>query len=365
MTARIINGTAIARSIQDEVRAEVARIKTEAGKVPGLAVVLAGNDPASEVYVRAKEKACAEAGIASFARRLPAAVSEKEVLSLIAELNADRSVHGILIQIPLPRAIDEGKVMEAVDPDKDVDGFHPRNLGRLLLGRETFLPCTPAGIREMLIRERIETAGRHVVIVGRSNIVGKPLMAILIQKAAGDALKSARQPKPSSSPSVPAPASLSSPQVVLETTQGEIVITLFPAQAPKTVENFLGLVNKGYYNGTVFHRVIRNFMIQGGDPTATGRGGESIWSQPFEDEFSPSLAFDRVGLLAMANAGPNSNGSQFFITVGKTPWLNQRHTIFGEVVTGFSAVEAISRVAVGPADRPLEEQKIIKAYEKK
>jgi len=185
MTARIINGTAIARSIQDEVRAEVARIKTEAGKVPGLAVVLAGNDPASEVYVRAKEKACAEAGIASFARRLPAAVSEKEVLSLIAELNADRSVHGILIQIPLPRAIDEGKVMEAVDPDKDVDGFHPRNLGRLLLGRETFLPCTPAGIREMLIRERIETAGRHVVIVGRSNIVGKPLMAILIQKAAG------------------------------------------------------------------------------------------------------------------------------------------------------------------------------------
>jgi len=217
--------------------------------------------------------------------------------------------------------------------------------------------------------DEVRTKRRGRIIDKQSEEVdgvsGATISSELIQKAAGDALKSARQPKPSSSPSVPAPASLSSPQVVLETTQGEIVITLFPAQAPKTVENFLGLVNKGYYNGTVFHRVIRNFMIQGGDPTATGRGGESIWSQPFEDEFSPSLAFDRVGLLAMANAGPNSNGSQFFITVGKTPWLNQRHTIFGEVVTGFSAVEAISRVAVGPADRPLEEQKIIKAYEKK
>jgi methylenetetrahydrofolate dehydrogenase (NADP+)/methenyltetrahydrofolate cyclohydrolase len=185
MSARIINGNAIARSIREEVRLEVARLRTETGKVPGLAVVLAGDDPASEVYVRAKEKACAEAGIASVARRLPASVSESEVLSVVAELNADPSVHGILIQIPLPRSIDEGKVMESVDPDKDVDGFHPRNLGRLLLGEETFLPCTPAGIREMLVREKIPVAGSHVVIVGRSNIVGKPLAAILLQKAAG------------------------------------------------------------------------------------------------------------------------------------------------------------------------------------
>ncbi len=185
MSARIINGTAIARAIREEVRLEIARLLAETGKVPGLAVVLAGNDPASEVYVRAKEKACAEAGVASFSRRLPASVSEAEVLSLVAELNADRRVHGILIQVPLPRTVGEIRVMEAVDPDKDVDGFHPRNLGRLLLGRETFLPCTPAGIREMLLREKIPTAGRNVVIVGRSNIVGKPLAAILMQKANG------------------------------------------------------------------------------------------------------------------------------------------------------------------------------------
>jgi len=185
MTAHIINGTEIARTILKEVREEVARIKLKTGRVPGLAVVLVGDDPASEVYVRAKEKACAEAGIASFPRRLPASVSEKEVLALVAALNADPKVHGILIQIPLPPSIDEGRVTEAVDPDKDVDGFHPRNLGKLLMGEETFVPCTPAGIQELIIREGIEVEGKHVVIVGRSNIVGKPLAAILMQKAAG------------------------------------------------------------------------------------------------------------------------------------------------------------------------------------
>ncbi|MCX6348361.1 MAG: bifunctional methylenetetrahydrofolate dehydrogenase/methenyltetrahydrofolate cyclohydrolase FolD [Candidatus Aureabacteria bacterium] len=185
MSAKIINGTEIARTILKEVREEVARVKRETGKTPGLAVVLVGDDPASEVYVRAKEKACAEAGIASFARRLPASVSEREVLALVAALNTDPKVHGILIQIPLPPSIGEGRVMEAVDPDKDVDGFHPRNLGKLLMGEETFVPCTPAGIQELIIREGIEVEGKHVVIVGRSNIVGKPLAAILMQKAAG------------------------------------------------------------------------------------------------------------------------------------------------------------------------------------
>lgn len=214
-------------------------------------------------------------------------------------------------------------------------------------------------VRIALRRQIIEKQSEEV-----DGVSGATISNNLIKRAASDALKNARTPKPSSRPAVPLPSAASSPQVVLETTQGEIVIALFPALAPKTVENFLGLVNKGYYNGTVFHRVIRNFMIQGGDPSATGRGGESIWGRPFADEFSPSLAFDRVGLLAMANAGPNSNGSQFFITVGKTPWLNNHHTIFGEVLSGFSAVEAISRVATGPADRPLEEQKIIKAYQK-
>jgi peptidylprolyl isomerase len=217
----------------------------------------------------------------------------------------------------------------------------------------------PDEVRITLRRRILEKQSEEV-----DGVSGATISSDLIKQAAGDALKNARLPRPAASPVVPAEAGATSPQVVLETTQGEIVIALFPAQAPRAVENFLGLVNKGYYNGTVFHRVIRNFMIQGGDPTATGRGGESVWGKPFADEFSPTLAFDRVGLLAMANAGANSNGSQFFITVGKTPWLNNHHTIFGEVVSGFSAVEALSRVATGPADRPLEGQKIIKAYQK-
>ena len=154
----------------------------------------------------------------------------------------------------------------------------------------------------------------------------------------------------------------SSPVVVFETDQGNIEFKLFPKDAPKTVENFLGLVKKGYYNGLIFHRVIKDFMLQGGDPTGTGRGGESLWGGKFEDEFSPNLQFDRKGLLAMANAGPNTNGSQFFITTVPTPWLNNRHTIFGEVVSGYAAVQKIENTPKGPGDRPVEDQKIIKAY---
>ena len=152
--------------------------------------------------------------------------------------------------------------------------------------------------------------------------------------------------------------------VVLETTQGNVEIKLFKDVAPKTVENFVGLVNKGYYNGLIFHRVIKNFMIQGGDPTGTGRGGESLWGKPFEDEVSAGVIFDRKGLLAMANAGPGTNGSQFFITTVPTPWLNMKHTIFGEVVSGYDAVAALEKTNVGPGDRPITEQKIIKAYVK-
>ena len=154
------------------------------------------------------------------------------------------------------------------------------------------------------------------------------------------------------------------PMVVFETTQGKIVFKLFPKQAPKTVENFIGLVNKGYYNGVIFHRIIKDFMIQGGDPTGTGRGGESIWGKSFEDEFSPKLKFDRPGLLAMANSGPNTNGSQFFITTVPTDWLDFHHTIFGEVVEGYENVEKLENVRTGYGDRPVEEQKIIKAYVK-
>ena len=152
--------------------------------------------------------------------------------------------------------------------------------------------------------------------------------------------------------------------VVLETNQGNIEIKLFKDAAPKTVENFVGLVKKGYYDGLIFHRVIKQFMIQGGDPTGTGRGGESIWGRSFEDEVKPDVKFDRPGLLAMANSGPNTNGSQFFITTIPTPWLNMKHTIFGEVVSGYENVTKIENTRVGSGDRPVEEQKIIKAYVK-
>ena len=153
--------------------------------------------------------------------------------------------------------------------------------------------------------------------------------------------------------------------VVLETNQGNIEIKMMAEAAPKTCENFVRLVEKGYYDGIIFHRVIKSFMVQCGDPTGTGRGGESIWGGKFEDEVRADIVFDKPGLLAMANAGPNTNGSQFFITTVKTPWLNMRHTIFGEVVVGYDVVEKIEKTAVGPGDKPVEEQKIIKAYVKK
>ena len=143
---------------------------------------------------------------------------------------------------------------------------------------------------------------------------------------------------------------------VIKTNMGTIEIELFPDKAPKTVENFVGLANKGYYNGVIFHRVIDKFMIQGGDPTGTGRGGESIWGKSFEDEIDPSLKFDEPGILAMANAGPNTNGSQFFITVVPTPWLDGHHTIFGKVIGGMDVVYAISKVPTSkPGDKPLKD----------
>lgn len=148
---------------------------------------------------------------------------------------------------------------------------------------------------------------------------------------------------------------------VLETTRGTIKIKLFPKSAPKTVENFTKLIEKGYYDGIIFHRVIPEFMIQGGDPTGTGRGGESIWGKNFADEFDPALRFDRPGILAMANAGPNTNGSQFFITTAPTPWLQNRHTIFGEVVEGYEFVQAIEQTPSDRQDKPNTPQKIERA----
>jgi len=150
-------------------------------------------------------------------------------------------------------------------------------------------------------------------------------------------------------------------KAALETTQGRIEFKLFPAIAPKACENFVGLIEKGYYDGVVFHRIIPRFMIQGGDPTGSGRGGESIWGKKFADEVTTDVRFDKPGLLAMANAGPGTNGSQFFITTEKTPWLNMKHTIFGEVAAGYDVVEKLEQVPTDGNDRPVEEQKIVKA----
>jgi len=151
---------------------------------------------------------------------------------------------------------------------------------------------------------------------------------------------------------------------VFETTQGNIELELRSDLAPKTVENFVGLIKKGYYNGIIFHRIIKNFMIQGGDPTGTGRGGKSLWGGKFKDEFNPKAQFNRPGVLAMANAGPNTNGSQFFITTVETRWLNGKHTIFGYVKDkqSYAVVKKLENVRVGRGSRPLETQKIIKAY---
>jgi peptidylprolyl isomerase len=157
----------------------------------------------------------------------------------------------------------------------------------------------------------------------------------------------------------------SNPIVIIETNQGSIEVALKPDIAPKAVENFLKLAEQGYYNDVIFHRVIKGFMIQGGDPTGTGRGGKSIWDKSFEDEVVSSVKFDRPGILAMANAGPNTNGSQFFITTAATPWLNMRHTIFGEVVKGYDVVQKIESSKTGPGDRPIEPQKILRISLKK
>lgn len=152
--------------------------------------------------------------------------------------------------------------------------------------------------------------------------------------------------------------------VVLETTQGDVEIELYPEHAPLAVANFVGHIENDYYDGLIFHRVIDGFMIQGGDPLGTGTGGESIWGKPFPDEFSEELRFDEPGLLAMANSGPTTNGSQFFITTGKPNWLNDKHTIFGKVVDGYDKVKKIEKTETGARDKPVEDQKIVKAYVK-
>jgi len=185
MAASLIDGKAIAAQIKAEVMEQAARLKSEKGVVPGLAFILVGDNPASEVYVRSKGKACDEMGFFSVTRRLDATATEQDVLSLIARFNVDPGIHGILVQLPLPSHMSETAVLEAIDYRKDVDGLHPVNAGRLTIGLDCLRPCTPAGVQELLLRSGHDPAGKHVVVVGRSNLVGKPVANILLQKQKG------------------------------------------------------------------------------------------------------------------------------------------------------------------------------------
>lgn len=183
MSARIIDGKGIAQEIRADLTRQVATL-TEQGKQPGLAVILVGDDPASAVYVRQKRRACEEIGINSVIHRLPAETSQGELLDLIEKFNQDPKIHGILVQLPLPEGLAEEEVIEAISPLKDVDGFHPINIGRLQIGTEGFVPCTPAGVVELVRRTGTSVSGKHVVVVGRSNIVGKPAASLFLRENA-------------------------------------------------------------------------------------------------------------------------------------------------------------------------------------
>jgi len=182
--ATIIDGKAISQKIRSEVKAATEILIKEKGVTPGLAVVLVGDNPASKVYVGSKEKACVEMGFYSEKHVLPVTASQDELLKLIDKLNKDKNIHGILVQLPLPKQINEDFVLEAISPGKDVDGFHPYNVGRLAVGKPLFQPCTPYGMMKMLEYSNISVEGKHAVIIGRSNIVGKPIALMLLQKSA-------------------------------------------------------------------------------------------------------------------------------------------------------------------------------------
>ncbi|MHC4131823.1 MAG: bifunctional methylenetetrahydrofolate dehydrogenase/methenyltetrahydrofolate cyclohydrolase FolD [Planctomycetota bacterium] len=181
MSAQIIDGKKIAQQMREELKKEVEQLKVKS-IIPGLGVILVGEDPASQSYVRSKERACEKIGIYSDDNHLPAETTQDELLNLIEKMNSDDKIHGILVQLPLPEQIDEQAVLLAVNPNKDVDGFHPVNIGKMVAGQEAFLPCTPHGIIQLLIKSDVKIEGSHAVIVGRSNIVGKPLANLLIQK---------------------------------------------------------------------------------------------------------------------------------------------------------------------------------------
>jgi len=185
MTAQIISGTEVAKQIREELKQEITELKEKHNLIPGLATVLVGEDPASQVYVGQKEKTSVALGIYSERHDLPVETSETELLNLIDRLNKDPKIHGILVQLPLPKHINETRVLYAIDPKKDVDGFHPVSLGKLMIGEPDYIPCTPHGIWQLLIRSGVKVGGAEVVVVGRSNIVGKPIANILLQKKEG------------------------------------------------------------------------------------------------------------------------------------------------------------------------------------
>ncbi|OGQ88603.1 MAG: bifunctional 5,10-methylene-tetrahydrofolate dehydrogenase/5,10-methylene-tetrahydrofolate cyclohydrolase [Deltaproteobacteria bacterium RIFOXYD12_FULL_56_24] len=185
MSAKIISGTEVAKAIREELQAEVAVLKEKHDIVPGLVTILVGEDPASQSYVSAKNKTAHALGIHSEQVTLPADTSEQDLLSIVEKFNKDKNIHGILVQLPLPKHINETNVLYAIDPAKDVDGFHPVNVGKMVVGEECFLPCTPHGILELLIRSGVETSGAEVVVIGRSNIVGKPIANLMLQKRKG------------------------------------------------------------------------------------------------------------------------------------------------------------------------------------
>jgi methylenetetrahydrofolate dehydrogenase (NADP+)/methenyltetrahydrofolate cyclohydrolase len=179
---KIIDGKKTAADIRAELKSEIDKLKQAGKKVPGLVTILVGNNPASEIYVSSKGKACTEIGMISKSEKLPDTISEKELVEIVESYNNNPDYHGILVQLPLPKHINEDKIIETISSQKDVDGFHPVSIGNLVIGKDTFLSCTPAGIQELLIRYGIETEGKHVVVLGRSNIVGKPIANIMLQK---------------------------------------------------------------------------------------------------------------------------------------------------------------------------------------
>lgn len=181
----LIDGKKVAADIRAELKEKISQLKTEGKNIPGLVAIIVGDDPASQIYVASKGKACEEIGMRTKTEKLRADISEADLLSLIQSYNQNNDYHGILVQLPLPKHINEDKVIESISNKKDVDGFHPISVGNLVIGKDTFASCTPAGIQELLVRYKIETNGKHVVVVGRSNIVGKPIANIMLQKTEG------------------------------------------------------------------------------------------------------------------------------------------------------------------------------------